>query len=146
MNKFIIKATNFKNASASLHISLMEYKENPNLTIRDGVLQRFEFTTDLAWKTMREYLLTQGVININTPRAVLIEAFNNNIIADGEGWLQLIHDRNLVPDIYQDDDLNKIFNRLVEKHIILLDALQREFEKLLNLEISNDSNQNFKKE
>jgi nucleotidyltransferase substrate binding protein (TIGR01987 family) len=131
MDKFITKATNFKNALTSLHKSLTTYDKNPDLVVRDGVIQRFEFTTELAWKTMREYLITQDVMDINTPRAVLKEAFNNNIITDDEGWLQIMHDRNLTSHMYDEDDINKIFDKIAEKHIFLFDALQCKFEELL---------------
>ena len=48
--------------------------------MRDGVIQRFEFTAELAWKTTREYLLTLEIMDINSPKQVIKEAFNNNQI------------------------------------------------------------------
>ena len=64
MDKFQIKLNNFQNAVARLHEALEEAQMNNSLTVRDGVIQRFEFTSELAWKTVREYLLTLEVSDI----------------------------------------------------------------------------------
>ena len=59
MDKFNIKLKNYKNALSRLHESIEDAKQYENLTFRDGMIQRFEFTTKLAWKTAREYLITK---------------------------------------------------------------------------------------
>ena len=77
MTKFEQTFSNFKNALARLEESITEYDENPDfsLSIRDGAIHRFEFTTDLAVKSVREYLLSELVFDIDTPKAVMREAF-----------------------------------------------------------------------
>lgn len=127
MNKFQIKFNNYKNAVSRLHESLEEFENNSELTtLRDGVIQRFEFTTELAWKTIREYLISEEVSDINSPKSVMREAYNNNIISDDEGWLQILRDRNSTSHIYDEEDANMIFNRISQEHIKL-------FDKLLNI-------------
>ncbi len=124
MNKFEIKFNNYKNALSRLHESLSEAEGSGSLTMRDGVIQRFEFTAELSWKTMREYLLMQEVSDINNPKNVLREALSNSIIADGEGWLSIIRDRNSTSHVYDEDDADEIFARIKSKHIKLFDELE----------------------
>lgn len=123
MDKFQIKLNNYKNALARLHESIEESKTNDSLTIRDGVIQRFEFTTELAWKTIREYLITENVTDINSPKSVMREAYNNNLITDDDGWIQILQDRNSTSHIYDEDDANEVYKRISENHIELFDKL-----------------------
>lgn len=124
MNKFEIKFNNYKNALSRLHESLNEAEGSGSLTMRDGVIQRFEFTAELSWKTMREYLLLQEVGDINNPKNVLREALSNSIITDGEGWLSIIRDRNSTSHVYDEEDADEIFARIKSKHIKLFDELE----------------------
>ncbi len=124
MNKFEIKFNNYKNALSRLHESLKEAEGSGSLTIRDGVIQRFEFTAELSWKTMREYLLMQEIGDINNPKNVLREALSNSIIMDGEGWLSIIRDRNSTSHVYDEEDADEIFARIKSKHIKLFDELE----------------------
>ena len=129
MNKFEIKFNNYKNALSRLHESLKEAEGSGSLTIRDGVIQRFEFTAELSWKTMREYLLMQEVSDINNPKNVLREALSNSIITDGEGWLSIIRDRNSTSHVYDEEDADEIFARIKSKHIKLFDELESSLSK-----------------
>ena len=46
---------------------------------KDGVIQRFEFTFELAWKTLKDYLEDQGFIDVSSPKKVLRKAFQENL-------------------------------------------------------------------
>ncbi len=123
MDKFQNKLNNFKNAVSRLHESIDAYNDLKNDVIKDAVIQRFEFTTELAWKSTREYLLEQGLTNINSPKSVMREAYNNNLITDDNGWLQILDDRNSTSHIYDEDDANDVYNRITANHIKLFDEL-----------------------
>lgn len=123
MDKFQIKLNNYKNALSRLHEALQEAKDNASLIIRDGVIQRFEFTTELAWKTIREYLIANEVSDVNTPKNVMKSAFSADIISDENGWLTILHDRNSTSHIYSEDEANEIYNRIASNHIKLFDEL-----------------------
>ncbi len=129
MDKLQIKMQNYTKALNRLNESIEEAKENSSLTVRDGVIQRFEFTAELAWKTMREYLLLQEITDINSPKAVMKEAYNNNLISDDVGWLQILQDRNSTSHIYDEEDANEIFSRIVSKHILLFNDLLSKLSK-----------------
>ena len=86
------------------------------------MIQRFEFCTELAWKTLREYLLDQGYTEINSPRATLKQAFAEGIITD-EAWLTMLADRNMTSHVYDDATAAEIFDRIQNKYLSLLVAL-----------------------
>lgn len=123
MSKFDTKLNNLKNAFERLNDGLADYEKAAMETIRDGVIQRFEFTTELAWKTVREYLLEEGVIDINTPKSVMKEAFSAGIIEDEQGWIQVLNDRNSTAHIYDESEAAEIFGRIRTKHIVLFRKL-----------------------
>lgn len=67
MSDFQTKADNYKKAVNRLEESIKEYDETHSDSVRDGAIQRFEFCIELAWKTIREYLLDQGFSDLNSP-------------------------------------------------------------------------------
>lgn len=131
MDKFQTKLDNYTNALARLNESISKVNVYDDLTFRDGIIQRFEFTTELAWKTIREYLLTQGVSDINTPRNVMKSAFNADIITNEEGWFAILRDRNSTSHIYDEDEANEIFNRITTQHIKLFNELADHLSKMI---------------
>ena len=84
MSDFHKKAENFKNAVQRLQETIKEYEETKSDSVRDGGIQRFEFCMELAWKTTREYLLDQGFANLNSPKAVMREAYAYGILNNKE--------------------------------------------------------------
>lgn len=123
-DKFQSKLENYKNALARLHESMEDAKKyGDNLTFRDGVIQRFEFTAELAWKTVREYLLSEKAAEINSPKSVMREAYNMNIITDEYGWIGILDDRNATSHIYDEAEATDIYKRISDSHIRLFDNL-----------------------
>ena len=123
MSKFETKFNNFKKELASLKIAVADYDKTTLLSVRDGTIHRFEYTAELSWKTIREYLIEQGVININTPKSVMKEAFYASIIDDDAGWISILNDRNSTSHIYDENEADEIFNRIKNNHIALFDKL-----------------------
>ena len=95
MDRLHEKYEQFEAAVSRLREALEDYRSTPLSSVRDGVIQRFEFCAELAWKTMREYLLDQGYTEINSPKAVIRQAFAYGMIEDADGWVRLMNDRNL---------------------------------------------------
>ena len=67
------KIENYHHALAQLAEAVQIYTADPGDALyRDGLIQRFEFTVELAWKSLKEYLEDQGaVLGIASPRGVL---------------------------------------------------------------------------
>lgn len=110
-------------ALARLTEALTIYDKDPNSVVRDGVIQRFEFCTELAWKATREYLLDQGYTDINSQKSVMRQAYADGLLTDQEGWLKLLEDRNATSHIYSDQTAAEIFHRIRTNHHALLTAL-----------------------
>ncbi|MGN0707335.1 MAG: HI0074 family nucleotidyltransferase substrate-binding subunit [Faecalibacterium sp.] len=121
MDKLHEKYNYFAAAVSRLREALDDYKKNPLDSVRDGSIQRFEFCTELAWKTMREYLLDQGYTEINSPKAVVKQAFAFGIIQDQQAWVELLNDRNLTSHVYDEATAKAIFERIEGKYLALFD-------------------------
>ncbi|GEO81097.1 nucleotidyltransferase substrate binding protein [Pararhodospirillum oryzae] len=68
---------------------------------KEGTVQRFVFTLELAWKTLKDYLEHEGrPVEPVTPRAVIKEAFAARILGDGQVWIDMITHRNLLSHTY----------------------------------------------
>jgi nucleotidyltransferase substrate binding protein (TIGR01987 family) len=77
---------------------------------KEGLIQRFEYSTELAWKTLRDYLECEGlVLEQITPRTVIRSAFEAGIISQGETWQKALDARNLMSHTY---DL-KVFEQVI---------------------------------
>lgn len=92
----------------------------------DGVLHRFEFTFELAWKTMKDYLEYQGITGkIGSPREIIKEAFAAGIIEDGEIWIKMMLSRNELSHLYDEEASRQIYNNIKENYV-------SEIKKLVN--------------
>ena len=114
---------NFNKAVCRLEEALEEYDKYDISSSRDGVIQRFEFCTELAWKSTREYLLSEGYVDINSPKTVMKQAYADNIIEDEQAWLELLYSRNLTSHLYDDNTASDIFNSIKDKYLSLFKAL-----------------------
>ena len=94
------KYLKLKQAVLRLQEGVEEYNSSRSETVRDGVIQRFEFCTELAWKSTREYLLDQGYTEISSPKSVMRQAYADRLISDDALWVSLLNDRNLTSHIY----------------------------------------------
>lgn len=121
MDKLHEKYAYFTDAVARLREALDDYGKMPLDSIRDGVIQRFEFCTELAWKTMREYLIDQGYTELNSPKAVVKQAFAFGMIQDQAAWIELLNDRNLTSHVYDESTAKLIFSRIEQQHLALFD-------------------------
>ena len=75
----------------------------------DGTLHRFEFTFELAWKTMKDLMEYNGIIeSTGSPREVLKNAFQNGIIEEGETWINMMLARNSLSHLYDEEASRKI--------------------------------------
>ena len=97
---------------------------------QDGVIQRFEFTFELAWKLMREVLLYRGK-EVNSPRIAIKEAFKERFFEDGDGWIKMLEDRNLTSHTYKQDLAKEIYERIKNKHYALLKELKEQMNKII---------------
>jgi len=68
---------------------------------KEGTIQRFEYTFELAWKLLKDYLEAEGALVAPlTPRQVIKDAFAARLIADGQTWIDMLDHRNLLAHTY----------------------------------------------
>ena len=123
MSKYEEKRDKFKDAVQRLEEAIADYDKLPNSTMRDGVIQRFEFCTELAWKTCREYLLEQGYTEINSPKPVMRQAFADGLIDDDLVWVEILNARNMTDHLYDDAEAAKIFADIQGSYLEQFQAL-----------------------
>ena len=124
------KMNNYKNALAQLEAAVARYQAAPEDTLyRDGLIQRFEFTVELAWKSLKEYLEDQGmVLSIASPRGILKEAFAAGEIQDSAAWNEILTARNLTSHVYDEATANAIASQICAGFLSPLQSLLRVYE------------------
>lgn len=100
--RFIQRFSNFKKAVNQLEAFIE--KENINKFEVLGLLHCFEYTFELAWKTMKDYLENEG-FEVNSPREAIQTAFQIKLITDGHVWIDVLNKRDLIANTY---DQNKV--------------------------------------
>ncbi len=86
--------------------------------VMDATIQRFEFTFELFWKTLKRFLFVEG-IDVKTPRETLEMAYQLKWINDEKLWLNMLKDRNEIPHIYNDGLVKDIYDR-IRKYVHVL--------------------------
>lgn len=122
----LMKCENFCRAFARLREAVAEYNAAPASTVlRDGVIQRFEFTFELAWKSMKEYMEDQGAASSDLPfpKAVLKAAFAAGLISDDAIWLDMLASRNITSHIYDDAQAAQVLDAIQDRYLAPLSAL-----------------------
>ena len=106
---------NFEKALAKLKQAFLE---EPTELVIDGTLQRYEFTFELAWKTIKDYLEYNGIISdISSPRNVIQQAFQSKIIKNGDIWIQMMLDRNLLSHLYDEQKSREVYENIKKKYL-----------------------------
>jgi nucleotidyltransferase substrate binding protein (TIGR01987 family) len=99
------KLSDFKKAFARFQDGLARAVDDLD---RDGVIQRFEFTYELSWKVMKEWLASKEIKALN-PKDVIREAVDQELIADGNLWSDLQDSRNLTSHTYNEKTAAEVF-------------------------------------
>lgn len=89
---------------------------------RQGLIQAFEFTHELAWNVMKDYFAYQGNTAITGSRDAVREAFNKGLVEDGEGWMEMIRSRNQAAHTYNEKVAAEIADRIVTLYSELFQA------------------------
>jgi nucleotidyltransferase substrate binding protein (TIGR01987 family) len=110
---------------------LTEFLEKPELNKFEvqGLIQCFEYTFELAWKTAKDYLEAQG-FSIKSPRQTIQTAFQTELIPNGHVWIDALEKRNLMAHTYDENTIKEAEGLIRDKYYSMLKALQDELEKL----------------
>jgi nucleotidyltransferase substrate binding protein (TIGR01987 family) len=97
---------------------------------KQGLIQAFEFTHELAWNVMKDYFAYQGNPGISGSRDAAREAFQKGLIKDGEGWMEMIRSRNQTSHTYQQKVADEIGHLIVERYFPLFRDFQQKMSSL----------------
>ncbi len=127
MTKLENKHENFSNAVNRLNEANVAYKKNSDNDIyQDALIKRFEFTFELAWKTLREFMLEQGyTLEILSPKGVIAFAWREGIISNEELWLDMLQSRNLSAHDYGRELSADIADKISNRYCKELTALKK---------------------
>ncbi len=119
--------SNFKKALIQLEEAVM-LSEQRDLTKleKQGVIQAFEFTHELAWNVLKDFLEDQGNQNIKGSKDATREAFKVSLITDGEKWMAMIQSRNLSSHTYDEETANSLAVAIIHDYFPLFQVLKSE--------------------
>lgn len=109
-------------------------KEELNELETQGLIQAFEYTHELAWNLLRDYLRAQGNQDIYGSKDATRLAFKLELIEDGKGWMDMVRDRNLTSHTYNEDTAEEIASNIIDQFFDLLVSLKIKMQKLQDAE------------
>jgi nucleotidyltransferase substrate binding protein (TIGR01987 family) len=84
--------------------------------IKEGLIQRFEYTHELAWNVMKDYAEYQGNSTIGGSRDASREALQLKLISEGEIWMDMIISRNKTSHTYNEETANEIYSKILKEY------------------------------
>lgn len=84
--------------------------------IKEGLIQRFEYTHELAWNVMKDYAEYQGNSNVGGSRDASREAFQLSLVANGQVWMDMISSRNKTSHTYNEVTANEIYVKILNDY------------------------------
>jgi len=122
--RWIQRFNHFSKAFAQLKeaVQLSQQRKLSKLE-EQGLIQSFEYTYELAWNVLKDYLELQGETEIHGSRDAIRLAFRRGLIADGDTWMEMIRDRISSTHTYNEETARKVAANVVKLYF-------PEFEKL----------------
>lgn len=94
--------------------------------LQSGLVQTYEYTFELAWKTLKDYLELEGFL-LRSPRETIRQGFQSGYITNAEDWLQALADRNLTTHIYDDAVITRVLKDIFERYFFILQDFYQTF-------------------
>lgn len=128
MNRLEERKADFIKALSRLQEALN--KDLDDDIIIDGIIQRYEFTFEQAWKVMKLYLEDQGILDeALAPRSTIRSAFKHKVIENGDMWIEMMLDRNRTSHMYDEETAKQIVQSIKDKYIMEFVMLKEFLEK-----------------
>lgn len=119
--------SNFSKAMDKLQQSVIYIHENNkiengeddevlNEMIKEGLIQRFEYTHELAWKVMKDYAEYQGNSLVGGSRDAIREALQLKLLTNGDVWMDMIKSRNKTSHAYNEETANEIYTKIINEY------------------------------
>ncbi len=117
---------NYLRALATLRNAVELARQRPLSELeQQGLIQGFEFTHELAWNVLKDFLEEKGISGLIGSRDATRSAFKNGLIEEGEIWMDMIRARNLTSHTYQLELASRIASDILTRYYPAFDALAR---------------------
>jgi len=121
---------NFQRALRQLTLAMELKAQRPLSELeQQGLIQGFEFTHELAWNVLKDYLEMEGIQGLVGARSTAREAFKRSLVRDGEVWMDMIEKRNLSSHTYNLAVANTLVLAIAERYYPAFRELQQRFAK-----------------
>lgn len=117
--RWIQRFSNFQSAIIQLKegVDIFSSREL-NLLEKQGLIQAFEFTHELAWTVLKDFFAYQGNFEIKGSRDAVKEGFKYGILKNGSLWMQMIETRNLTSHTYDKKIIEEIIVLVTTKYLL----------------------------
>ncbi len=96
--------------------------------LKEGLIQRFEYTFEMAWNVMKDYALYQGNPDLGGSKDAIRYAFSINIISEGDLWMEMIQSRIKTSHTYNEEIANEIYLKIINSYHSLFLSFQKVME------------------
>ncbi|MEE3314806.1 MAG: nucleotidyltransferase substrate binding protein [Treponema sp.] len=118
------RLSSYKKALAVLRGAVALSKERDLTELeQQGLIQSFEFTHELSWKLLKDFLAYQGVSGVVGSRDAVRSAYNQSLISDADVWMEMIESRNLTSYTYNDETAKDIVRKVCGDYEPLFEEL-----------------------
>jgi len=129
--RWIQRFNSYKKALGQLDNAVeLSFERELSLLEKQGLIQAFEFTHELAWNMLKDYLEYQGNQEIRGSRDAIREAFKVGLIDNADIWMETIKARNITSHIYDEELVQSSFEAISNDYIVLFHHILKTFEKL----------------
>ncbi len=133
--RWIQRFNNYKKAMSQLEAAVILMEERDlSLLEKQGTIQAFEFTHELAWKTMKDFLNERGNSEIYGSKDSARQAFQYGLIEDGDTWLQMVKSRNLTSHTYNEKTSEDIIHLIRTDYFKAFKQFEEKMESILEEE------------
>lgn len=113
-----IKALERLRKAAEIISAAKMFSDEVDDLLKEGLIQRFEYTQELAWKVMKDYEEYQGLTDIQGSRDAIRKALQMGII-ESHAWMDTISSRNLTSHCYDETELNSVLSKIINDFLPL---------------------------
>jgi nucleotidyltransferase substrate binding protein (TIGR01987 family) len=103
---------------------------------QQGLIQAFEFTHELAWNTIKDFLESRGRLNLFGSKDATREAFAAGLIENGDVWMEMVENRNETTHTYDEETANKIGEAILSRYLREFENFQTKFMQLEREELT----------
>lgn len=129
--RWIQRCNHFAKALSQLREAVTLAQQRPLSKLEEqGLIQAFEFTHELAWKTLKDFLESRGVQNLYGSKDATRAAFSAGLIRNGEAWMNMIQSRNLSSHTYDEAIAAQIASAIRDIYLAEFEALQATLDRL----------------